>query len=371
MSHEDERAVYLALKGVFSGALANIRKIKPIRNLISHHKPVAQVAELLQRYGEAKVHDTTRRLLADGIFASAEKAQARFQGLVELSPVLPAEWAAPEVEPAHDGSDVLSDNEVAGEGLGASLANKPIQTPVMDKPLLPVHLPFPSQHKLLVHLQQLLERACYGFATKHLPQHLQKKGWDCPEAMELNHWVALLSKSAVLTKSAALRAQPSARPLDQLCRCVTDIRHTAVHRLRITAAAVENFLRDAEDFTELLRDPAATQAIALIRWEVQGTVDELEENTRNAHDKLDDVMQEIGAHREELQNLEKLAMSEMQRESSEYQSLAARSIDSVIPHPQHRPVFDADLEVGEIIMVNGIIVREGPDDEEMGGFELE
>lgn len=364
---EEERVVYMALKDVFKDTLAQIRKPKPIRNVISRHRQVAKVADLIKRYDATKIYDTTRRLLVDGVFASAEKARTRFPSPMELPPVVPAEEAAPEVKAAQDGRDALSDSEVAGERLSAPMASQfwqPIKALAMAKQPFSVHLPFPSQHKLMVHLQDLLERACYGFATKYLPHQVQQLGCDCPEAKELHHWLELLSK-----KSTVLQVKSSKKPPDLLCRSVSNIRHTAVHRLRITAAAVENLILDAEDFAELLGDTATAQAIALIKLEVQGTVKELAENTRHAHQKLDDTMHDIRSQREELQKRQKLAMDELQRENSEYQSLAARSINSVIPLPERRPVLDLDLEAGEIVMVNGIVVREGPGDEEMGGYE--
>ncbi|KAK7957312.1 uncharacterized protein PG986_006534 [Apiospora aurea] len=218
----------------------------------------------------------------------------------------------------------------------ASQSWKPIQASAMAKKLFPVHLPFKSQHQLLVHLQQLLERSCCDFAAQERPQYLQQQGWDCAEAV--------LSK-----RPTSLKGKKSAKPLEQLFTSITNIRHTAVHRNRISAAAVEDFFRDAEAFTALLGDTKATETIARMRQELQMTIEELERNTKAVDSKLDRTMHEIGAKREELRRLEKEALDDVQRENGECQGIAARSIKTVIaplkPLSEASPVAENDMVV--------------------------
>ena len=47
-------------------------------------------------------------------------------------------------------------------------------------------LPFHLQHRILVSVQDSLEKARYAFAQRLLADMLQKEGWNCPEAVELN-----------------------------------------------------------------------------------------------------------------------------------------------------------------------------------------
>ncbi|KAK8059143.1 hypothetical protein PG996_009073 [Apiospora saccharicola] len=182
----------------------------------------------------------------------------------------------------------------------------------MGTHLFPVRLPFPSQLKLLMHLQHLLEHACYGFATQRLPKDLQPLGCDCPEEIELNHWVDLLSR-----RSEVLQAKPGEKPLDRLCSSVANIRHNAVHRRHLTAAEVEIFFCDAEEFAERLGDTAATQAIALMRCEIQRTAEDLEEKAGTVSNQLHMTMQSIYAEREQLRKREDEALSKMDQEHSE------------------------------------------------------
>ncbi|KAK8050856.1 hypothetical protein PG993_002241 [Apiospora rasikravindrae] len=356
---QDEHVIYLALKDIFSGVLAEIRQDKAIRRVISKNSKVKKVADLQKTHKEVVIVDTTRRLLSAGIFESTQKARVRFPNLFNSSPVLTAKPTASQNEARQDDSDFESakesfsrsrhsslgkyadqgvcvgDSDTACACLDTAMASqswKPIQASAMAKQLFPVHLPFSAQHKLLVHLQQLLERSCYEFTAQERPQYLQQQGWDCAEAVELNHWVQIISK-----RSTTLKTKQSAKPLEQLFASITNIRHTAVHRNRVSAAAVEGFFRDAEAFTALLGDAAATKAIALLRREIQVTIEELERNTQAAHSKLNNTMHEIGAKREELRRLEKEALEDMQRDNVDCQGLAGRSIDAVLGPPESLP----------------------------------
>ncbi|KAK8127237.1 hypothetical protein PG984_008345 [Apiospora sp. TS-2023a] len=373
--HEDERVVYLALKDVFKDSLANTRKIKAIRTVFNIYGQKPHVAELFRRYDEKTVYDTVHRLLIDGVFASAEKARARFHGVPKPSPVLPEGHSAAEVNPVPDGRNVLSGNEAFDENLDALKASKTrnsIHASRTGTQLFPVRLPFPSQHKLMMHLQQLLEHACYGFATQCLPKDLQPQGCEFPEEIELNHWVDMLPK-----RSEVLQAKPGEKPLDRLCSSVANIRHNAVHRRHLTAAEVEIFFRDAEEFTERLGDTAATQTIALIRCEIQGTVEEIEENAQTVSSQLSMTMELIYAEREALRKREDEALSKMEQEHSKYQAIAARSLDAIIPRLEARPTDASDTEEGGIVTEDETKAGADPEgeavmgDETMSGADLE
>lgn len=96
----DERVVYLALKPVFKGQDAEMRKDKAVRKLIKKHETQKDVADLVREHKFEVICNTARTLLCEGIFASTLKAKIRFPELFDISPNQSAEREASEAEAA-------------------------------------------------------------------------------------------------------------------------------------------------------------------------------------------------------------------------------------------------------------------------------
>ena len=118
--------------------------------------------------------------------------------------------------------------------------------------LYPVYLPFQTQHNLLVTVQQALERACYEFARNSMPEVVKQEGWECAESVELNLWARACT--ARLDKFEAEAVEDLGKPLQELFDSLAQLRHTAVHRVRISANRLEVFMVDAESCAKLLDD---------------------------------------------------------------------------------------------------------------------
>ncbi|KAK8079394.1 hypothetical protein PG997_007212 [Apiospora hydei] len=344
---QDEAVIYVALKDVLNGILAQIRQSKAIRRAISLNSKVKKVADLLKTHQEQVIVDTTRHLLSEEIFASTEKAKLRFLWLFKSLSFLKAERTASSEEAVQGKRSslsterIFSDGETAVACIDTAMASqswKPIQASAMAKQLFPVHLPFRAQHQLLVHLQQLLELSAAASLGLRRSGGAQPVGSG--PVQEIDEPEREKEREAAGTAFAS----------------ITNIRHTAVHRNRISAAALEDFFRDAEAFTALLGDTKTTETIARMRQEIKTTIEELERNTKAVHSKLDRTMHEIGAKREELRRLEKEALDDVQRENGECQGMAARSIDTVIAPPkplsETAPVVENDMVVEDETTIN-------------------
>jgi flagellar motility protein MotE (MotC chaperone) len=120
------------------------------------------------------------------------------------------------------------------------------------------------------------------------------------------------------------------KPLEQLFRSIANIRHAAVHRIRVSAKGLEQFLLDAEALAILLGDAEKTEKIAKLRRETQATMEELQRNKHFLRSRLEETLRGIAAQREELKHLEGIAIAEMEREDREYQILAGKSVDDAI-----------------------------------------
>ncbi|KAB5511395.1 hypothetical protein GE09DRAFT_1015037, partial [Coniochaeta sp. 2T2.1] len=331
----DERVVYLALKNVFKGPNAEVRQLKKIQKLILMNQQQGDVASLIRAHNIDTVCNTVRTLLIEQIFASTLKAKIRFPEVFDVSPTQSAEREASEVEAARNEANAIED---AIQGNTRNVQNKAVTMdcadpqPSIDRgsktypSLFPVYLPLRTQHYLLAKVQTLLEQACFDFGQRHMESVLQRHQWDCPEAAELNLWAAEFVNSQKLFE----KRKDVGQPLEKLLRSVAHIRHTAVHRIRVSARGVERFMLDAESLATLLDEPQRLRSLKELRRETQSTIEELERNKHVLGSKLDENLKRIAAERAELDRLEKVAVREMCEEDHQYQVYAGTNLERAI-----------------------------------------
>lgn len=199
--------------------------------------------------------------------------------------------------------------------------------PVRQAPsIFPIYLPLGAQHRLFVHVQNMLEQACYEYGSRKLPDLMHSRGWDCPEAGELNLWAGEFSR-----RLSSFDKRPSVGvPLRELFLSIANIRHTAVHRVRVHAKAVEKFLNDAERLMVLLEHTEYREKISKLRRDAGAAFGELGRNKHLLRARLDDTLQNISEQRKKLDVFEQTAIDEMAREDREYQLLAEKCVEAAI-----------------------------------------
>ena len=124
-------------------------------------------------------------------------------------------------------------------------------TAVSVPSLYPVYLPCDVHHHLLVKIQNLLEGVCYSFGQRELGQILDKRQWDCAESVEFSRWPKVPFSHP--DKFPAIAIAELGKPLAQLLDSIIHLRHTAVHRLRVTVTRVEQFLVDSSHWPNFSR----------------------------------------------------------------------------------------------------------------------
>lgn len=190
--------------------------------------------------------------------------------------------------------------------------------------LFPVYLPLRTQHGVLVKVQTILEQACFDFGQQNMPDVLEKHGWDCAESAELNLWATeFLNHRSQFDD----REGDAGKPLEKLFRSVADIRHSAVHRIRVSARGMEQFILDAESLATLLEDGVCLRLLRRLRRDTQLAIEELERNKHVLTSQLGETFKKIAAQRAELDRLEKAAIAEMVREDGEYQLFAGTNLE--------------------------------------------
>ncbi|KAE9381226.1 hypothetical protein N431DRAFT_551376 [Stipitochalara longipes BDJ] len=356
----DERLVYLALKNVFMGQDAQLRIVKKIRKLIQKHLDDgdAEVRALIEEHNIDNVCLTAKALLQDEVFASTLRAKIRFPEVFEVSPAQTAERVASEAEAARIDADAIRDAAEGDQGRSASpevnelelahkgkrkesesqvLNTRPRKRPfsrssVSVSSLYPVYLPLNTQHRLLVKVQAILEDACYAFGQKMMGDILQKEGWDYPESVELNIWARVFHSNE--NKFDADKLNELGKPFSELLDSIAQIRNTAVHRVRVSANKVQQFLMDAETLANILHNNICARTLSRLRRETQQVIDELGRNKDLLESKLKEKLQEIDARRRELDGLAYKAVEDMLKEDKEYQTLASANLEQAISAPE-------------------------------------
>jgi hypothetical protein len=184
----------------------------------------------------------------------------------------------------------------------------------------------------LIKVQAILEKACYTFGQKTMGEILHKEGWDCPESVELNRWheIFLLNQDKFAVKDIEELGKPFAELLDS----ISQLRHTAVHRLRVSATTTEQFMIDCESLANLLHDKTCAKTLSRLRREMQRTTEELKRNKDLLESRLADTLEKIAVQRAELERLESLAVEDMLREDLEYQAFAGTNLEQTITSPE-------------------------------------
>ena len=128
--------------------------------------------------------------------------------------------------------------------------------------LHPVYLPLDAQHLLLVKVQAVLEEACYTFGHEKMADILQKKGWDCPESVELNEWTRVLRSQKTVFNADLINELP--RAFDDMLDSLTELRHTVVHRNHKPRDVVRGFVTDAASFSKICENKSSSYELELL-----------------------------------------------------------------------------------------------------------
>jgi hypothetical protein len=182
--------------------------------------------------------------------------------------------------------------------------------------LSPIYLPCTLQHALLMRAQNLLEDCLFKFGSDKMQDVVRDKGWDCARCVELNDWVKILRKRKDLLNDSEVGT--SSRPLSTILGSLIQLRHTAVHRQRITALEVELFLEDAESLLGLLGDRESAKEISKVRCLLSEHVKQLSVRSSSDQERLRGIAREKRMQVFQLQLEEHTAVSRILAENQDF-----------------------------------------------------
>jgi hypothetical protein len=347
-SYPDERLIYLACQHIFRGAYSHVRKLKTVKGLIRQHE--IALTDILREYDINRTSTVAKKLLESEVFDSTLKARIRFPELFEVSPTQSAEREVSEAQAARDEANTvreISDREASEAQAVRDEANIPhteiegertfggqfifpkspeqeTSTSIAVRSLYPVYMHYRCQHLVLTTIQELLEESCFEFAQQHFPQLLTTNGWDCHEAVELTEW------TKVLARQSNPRIDTLIPPLDEYIGLLRELRHSAVHRLRKTAAGVERLAENAQLFLMALEDTARSSKVESLRRELRSAIEELKRNKDLLERRMLAQLTEIQKKRSELDVWEKNAKEAMVREDLECSRDIGESLEIIV-----------------------------------------
>jgi hypothetical protein len=172
---------------------------------------------------------------------------------------------------------------------------------------------------------------------------LQREGWDCAEAVELNRWPGVLRTYQEEINIA--ESGNSGKSLPDLLSSAIQLRHAAVHRLHFTANRVLQFIADGEAFADLLQEEHFVVQLSTIRRQIQSTIEEVESHKDLLGKKLEEIKRQTAAKIAELKRQELEAVENTMKEDKDYMLFAGESLGQVLNAPAtvvHSPVYTDD-----------------------------
>jgi hypothetical protein len=189
---------------------------------------------------------------------------------------------------------------------------------------------------------------------------LQREGWDCAEAVELNRWPRVL----LTYQNEVGLAEPIdlGKPLPELLNSIVQLRHAAVHRMPLTANRVLQFIVDAETLANLLQEEDFISQLSAIRRQTQGTIEELERYKDLLGTKLAEIKRQTAASIAELKRQELEAMENAVKEDKDYTLFAGTSLGQALNAPAtvlHSPAFTEDELCSDLDMEQTVSEEDG------------
>ncbi|TGO48595.1 hypothetical protein BOTNAR_0467g00060 [Botryotinia narcissicola] len=226
--------------------------------------------------------ETTREMILDGKLANNEPRKS--SGGLGASQWAPRDY--PGISKTANRQEVLTMVTPASQHKPMAHAYNG-SSPAYTSPDL--GLPYEVQHYILGMMQRIMEEGCYTFASRWIPDVLQRNNWTCSEAVELFTWRTVLPENV---PSEAFTSH--GKSLHQCLANAVRIRNSATHRHIFSSQELRGLAQQAEDLMSLLSDYSRQLKFhklwtELYDWEKLNVTD-----MQAARHKMETALQQIG-----------------------------------------------------------------------------
>ncbi|KAK6362110.1 hypothetical protein TWF730_005807 [Orbilia blumenaviensis] len=235
------------------------------------------------------------------------KRQGR-RSVFDISPQKLSCTNATNFKPPSSGGVSLLPKENGGNGIPSSILAK-------IPNLSPVQLPYPAQHMILTLAQSILEKSCHTFIRKWDPKGLISNEFTHCENAELPKWINLtlhklpsLPEKSIDKTALSINGGPPLT-IDALSTSLSQMRHTAVHRLRTPSGGLEYLLLNAVIFAKFLKDDE--ERVEKLQYMLDTTISltgKLERKMNTSKENLSRELVEIEETRNEIDRWERMAL---------------------------------------------------------------
>jgi hypothetical protein len=177
--------------------------------------------------------------------------------------------------------------------------------------------------------QRQLEECCFDFAAKWLPSILEDHKWECAEAAELTKWTRTLAKRCDKLPAHAIN-NDSETPLKEVFFATNVLRHTAVHRLPVTAQGIHKMIQAASQLVQTLGDRSRAAELEGLHLEIGSRIRDMELNKNFLENRFDEQLQIISEKRAELDRQEKEALATMLQEDQKNKQLVGSFLEGAV-----------------------------------------
>ena len=178
--------------------------------------------------------------------------------------------------------------------------------------------------------------------------------------MELTKWTRTLAKRCDKLPTSAID-NDSEVPLKDVFFSTNVLRHTAVHRLLITARGIHKMIQSASRLARTLGDHSRAAELENLFLEIGSRIRDMELNKNFLENRLDEQLQAISEQRAELDRMEKEAIAAMLQEDQENKLLIGSFLEDAIKITFGRPEV---VPVQSTNMANSTHESDGNDEDE-------
>ncbi|KAH8170179.1 hypothetical protein LIA77_10723 [Sarocladium implicatum] len=266
----NDQTLETALKPIFGAKDAHTKTLTQVRKCVNRNSHNPAISALVKSDGLEAFVKRAHQFLSSGALETAASSKTHASNVPSINTLGKPEIneiAPPIVQASSiDNKSAQGVSEVVTQAAVEVVQQSPTPGKIADLSTTPLEVDYTTQHRILTSTQALLEQACFEFVERALPSVLEQHGWDCAAALELDVVAKAMRKNE---QDDNPNLKLKSKPMGNVLVAVSEIRHTAVHRHRVSARQLVRLLRTAVDLLKALDDTQRLKQMGELYDQVQ------------------------------------------------------------------------------------------------------
>ena len=192
-------------------------------------------------------------------------------------------------------------------------------------------LPFAAQHGLINKIQSTLERTCFDFVKRYLPDKLRAIGWDCPERADLGGWHQLIKDNL---QSLAIRT--GIKDFTALLENLQIIHDVSTKREPVSAQKLQKLLKDTKNITSCFEPYFTQYTLSGLDHDSKEAFSSLMKRRHGTLKQLEATLSSVKLQKAKLDETASKALEDAAAEIRLWQSQAGLKIERVVQKSNSR-----------------------------------